>query len=507
VSATPISIELELTFDDDRLVGRAHLAHGRWRPFSGWLGLMAAIDALRAEAEDRERIPMSTTSIDVPPLVRPDDPEYDDARRAWNLHADQRPAAVCLASRVEHVQVALAYATAHGLKVAAQVTGHLGQTLPALEDTLLLKLGLHDGDVAVDPVARVARIKAGALWEDVVDAVAPHGLAVMHGSSPNVGVVGYLLGGGLSFYGRAHGLAANHVRAFEVVTPDGRHRRVDAEHEPELFYALRGGGGGYAIVTAVELGLLPYREVTGGAMFFPVADAFALLRTWGDWCRDAPATITTTFRILCLPPLPEVPEPLRATHTVCVDGVALDPPEAVRLEQRLRHASTPILGGFGLMPSAAVVRLHMDPEDPVPAIADGMLLEKLDDWAIETFVRVAGQGPLLAAELRQLGGTLAAPPAGAGARGHLEGGFLLFGAGIPGAPAPAGELDAYLDRYLGAMRPWATGTRFTSFAERTNSLASCIPDEALERVRRTRASVDPRGLLVAPHLPPAATTG
>lgn len=441
---------------------------------------------------------------ELPPLIFPDSPDYAVARLGWNLHADQRPAAVCVATSVEDVQAVIAYARERGLRIAPQVTGHMSGALPTLHKTILLKLGLHDGEVTVDPQSRVARIKAGADWEDVVNAVTPHGLAVMHGSSPNVGVIGYLLGGGLSYYGRAHGLAANHVRAFEVVTPDGRARRVDAEHDPDLFYALRGGGGGYAIVTGAEIGLLPYSEVTAGAMFFPADAAPGLLRAWRDWTARASNEITTTFRLLCLPPLPEVPEPLRAVPTVCVDGVALERSEAQRLEAQLRYAGTPILGGFGPMPSAAVVRLHGDPEDPVPAIDDGMLLEKLDDWAIEAFLKVAGPGsPLLAAELRHLGGALAAAPAGAGARGHLEGNFLLFGVGIPGAPAPAPELEAFLDRYLDAMGPWATGTRFTSFAERTTSLKTCVPDHALERLTWTRALLDPDGILVAPQLPPS----
>jgi FAD binding domain len=450
---------------------------------------------------------MSTTAIThhtppapLAPVVLPDSPHYDTARRAWNLHADQRPAGVCVATCVEHVQSAVAYARAHGLRVAAQTTGHLAQTLPDLHDALLVRLELHAGEVEVDPVARVARISAGARWGDVVRAVAPYGLAVMHGSSPSVGVVGYLLGGGLSFYARAHGLAVNHVRAFEVVTPDGARRRVDHRNGADLFYALRGGGGSFAVVTAVELGLLPYAEVTGGAMFFGAADAFAVLRAWRDWTASAPDTITTTYRILCLPPLPEVPEPLRGVPTVCVDGVALDPDDARGLESRLRYVASPILGGFGSMPSAAVARLHGDPEDPVPAIGDGMLLNSLDDLAIDAFLRVSGTGsPLLAAELRHLGGALASPPAGAGARGHLEGKFLLLGVGIQGAPASAAELGAHLDRYLRAMSPWATGTRFTSFAERRSTLESCVPPAALKRLNEIRGAVDPDRLLVASH--------
>ena len=337
--------------------------------------------------------------------ILPADPDWDGVGRAWNLTADQRPAAVWIARSVEQVQAALAYAREHGLRVAPQTPSHLGQALPALDRALLLKLALHDGAVEVDPSARVARIEAGARRGDMVAAVAPHGLAVMHGSSPTVGVIGYLLGGGLSFYARAHGLAANYVRAFEVVTPDGAFRRVDADHDAHVSYALRGGAGGFAVVTAVELGLLPYAQVTGGALSFPARSAFALLRAWRDWAHDAPNTITTTFRILTLPPLPEVPEPLRGVPTVSIDGVALDPAEAKPLEQRLRSVATPILGGLGPMPSAAVVRLHGDPENPVPAVGDGVLLEGPDDWAIHSFLRAAGPGPpLLAAEPRQLGG-------------------------------------------------------------------------------------------------------
>ncbi len=443
-----------------------------------------------------------TARTQSPPLIWPHDEEYDAARGAWNLEVDQRPACVCIATEVGHVQAAIGYARANGLRVAPQSTGHLSQTLPALDRTMLLKVALHDGEVAVDPIDRVVRIKAGAKWSEVVTAVAAHGLAVMHGSSPSVGAVGYLLGGGLSFYSRRHGLAVNHVRAFEAVTPDGVLRRIDAEHNRDLFYALRGGGGGYAIVTAVELELLPYAEVTGGAMFFPTQDARAVLRAWRDWTTTAPDSITTTFRILCLPPLPEVPEPLRGVPIVCVDGVALDPTDAAHLEQQLRAHCTPILGGFGPMPSSAVARLHGDPEEPVPAIGDAVLLDRLDDLAIESFLRVAGPGsPLLAAELRHLGGALATPPCGAGARGHLEGRFLASGVGVPGAPAPAHELDAFLDRYLAALAPWATGTRFLSFAERTSSLSTCVPDAALQRLARIRATVDPDGLLVASHLP------
>jgi hypothetical protein len=437
----------------------------------------------------------SGESLDV---ILPWDARYDDARLAWNLSADQRPAAIYRATSVEAVQDALGYARERGWRVAAQTTGHYAQVLPGLSDALLLKLALHAGEVAVDPVRRTARVSAGAIWSDVINAVAPHGLTAMHGSSPSVGVIGYLLGGGLSFYGRAHGLACNHVLAFEVVTADGHTRHVDAYSEPDLFYALRGGGGGYVVVTAVEIELLPYAEVTGGSMFFSVDKAAALLRTWNSWSQEAGESITTTFRLLNLPPLPQVPEPLRGVQTVCVDGVALEASEAARLQAQLRSVATPILGGFGPMPAAAVEHLHGDPEAPTPGIGDGMLLAKLDAGGIDSFLRAAGDSALAVAELRHLGGALARSPQGAGALDHFDGEFVVYGAGVPGAPAPAAELNASLDQFIAVMQPWASGSRFLSFAERSYSLDGSITPEALERARGTRAIVDPDRLLISP---------
>ncbi len=436
------------------------------------------------------------TRLDV---VLPSDARYDTARLAWNLSADQHPAAIWMATSVQDVQDALAYARERGWHVTVQTTGHYAQILPDLSSTLLLKLSLDGQEVTVDPARRTARVPSGAVWSDVIDVVAPHGLTAMHGSAPSVGVIGYLAGGGLGFYGRAHGLACNHVVAFDVVTADGHTRHVDVDHDPELFYALRGGGGGYAVVTAVEIELLPYAEVTGGAMFFAVDHAPALLRAWHAWSQDADESISTTFRLLNLPPLPQVPEPLRGVQTICIDGVALRAGEAERLAGALESVARPILGGFGPMPASAVTHLHGDPEGPTPGIGDGILLTELDDQAIDAFLSVAGDASLAVAELRHLGGALARSSQGAGALDRFDGEFLLYGAGVPGAPAPAAELNACLDRFLDAMAPWASGTRFWSFAERNPSLDGAITPQALRRIRQTRAVVDPDGLFIAPR--------
>src|SRR5436190_3756228 len=188
-------------------------------------------------------------------VIGPDDPGFDEARQAWNLTVDQRPAAVALPTSTEDVVEALRLAADRGLRVAPQATGHRATPLGDLADTLVLKTERMRG-VRVDAERRTARIDAGVQTADVVEAVAPHGLATLSGSSPDVGVVGYATAGGVSLIGRAHGLAAHQIESAELVTAKGVHVvHVDREREPDLHWAVRGGNAGLAVVTALELRL------------------------------------------------------------------------------------------------------------------------------------------------------------------------------------------------------------------------------------------------------------
>src|SRR5688572_6571740 len=173
-------------------------------------------------------------------LVTPDQPEWDAARRAWNLTVDQRPALVALPADAGDVLAVMDYAIRSGLKIAPQGTGHNASAIASLEDTILLSTQRMRG-VEIDSEARTARVQAGTLWLEVTEAATPHGLFPLAGSSPDVGVVGYTLGGGLSWLARKHGLAADSVTAIEIVTPDGELVRATAEEHAELFWALRGG--------------------------------------------------------------------------------------------------------------------------------------------------------------------------------------------------------------------------------------------------------------------------
>src|SRR5947209_3488538 len=234
-------------------------------------------------------------------IVLPEHGGFEEARQAWNLAIDQRPAAVVFPESADDVQAAVLFAREHGLRIAAQGTGHNAGPLGSLYDTILIKTE-RMREVRIDPERRIARVGAGVLWLEAVEAAAAYGLAGLQGSSPDVGVVGYTLGGGLSFMGRKHGLAANRVHAIEMVTAEGRLLRIDRDNDPDLFWALRGGGGSFGVVTALEFELLPIRQIYAGILWYPVERAREILHTWRALTQsDPPEELTTVGRILHLP--------------------------------------------------------------------------------------------------------------------------------------------------------------------------------------------------------------
>ncbi len=252
-------------------------------------------------------------------MVLPGNEGWDLARQAWTRAVDQRPTAVALPESAQDVLAVVNFARAHGLAVAPQGTGHGAFPLGPLDETILLNTTRMRG-VQIDPVAGRARVQAGELWGEVATAAAEHGLAGLAGSSPNVGVVGYSVGGGIGWLARRYGLAANSILAADVVTADGRLVHADREHKPDLFWAMRGGGGSFGIVTALEFGLYPVREVYAGVLFWPVERAGEILHAWRDWTEGVPDEVTSVGRLRKMPQIPEVPEQLQGRSFVFVEA-------------------------------------------------------------------------------------------------------------------------------------------------------------------------------------------
>ena len=440
-------------------------------------------------------------------VVLPSHNGWDDARRAWNLALDQQPSAVVLPESTSDVVAAVLFAREQDQRVAAQGTGHGAAPLGSLQDTILVKTERMRG-VDVDPVARVARVEAGVLWHEVAEAAAAHGLAALQGSSPDVGVVGYTLGGGLSFMGRKHGLASNHVRAIELVTADGVAVRADRDHEPDLFWALRGGGGSFGVVTAIELDLLPISEIYAGLLWFPLERTDEVLHAWRELTAgDVPDELTTVGRVLNLPPIPDIPEPVRGKSFAVVEAFHLgDPAVADELLAPLR-ALGPVNDTIASIPMPALSHVHMDPEQPVPGLGDGLTLDSLPREAVDELIAVAGPGsrfPLLSVEVRHLGGELRRARPEHGATASIDADYVLFAVGMLPVPELEAPTLGQVRAIKGAMTPWASRQMYFNFADSRRPMETFWDAESFARLRRVKAAVDPDEVILSNHpVPPA----
>ena len=433
-------------------------------------------------------------------VVTPQDPSWDEARLAWNLHADQRPVAVAFPETADDVAAIVDLARDAGLRVAPQGTGHNATAITSLDDTILLKTERMQ-ELTIDPATRTARAGAGVLWADVVNAAAEHGLAALAGSSPDVGVVGYTLGGGLSFLARKHGLAANKVTAIELVTADGRHVRTTEHNEPDLFWALRGGGGSFGAVTAIEFELLPLTEVYAGMLAFPIERASEVLHAWREWTHTVPDEVSSVGRILRVPPLPDIPEPVRGRELAVIEVVAqLSEEDGAKLVEPLRALGAEI-DTIATVPPVALQHLHMDPEHPVAGVSTTMLLRDLPAEAIDALVDVAGPGkqvPLLSIEIRQLGGVLGRPDASHGALGTLDAEFIMFGVGMAITPEMAAGVQAYNPLLNAAFAPYEADRAYSNFVEAPTD-GDALFGAAHERLRAVKAQYDPADLFRSNH--------
>jgi FAD/FMN-containing dehydrogenase len=437
-------------------------------------------------------------------VVLPDDAGWDAARQAWNLAAVQRPALVALPETAADVQALVDFARTRGLRVAMQGTGHNAVPMGPLDDTMLVKTERMRA-VEIDERNCIARVEAGALWIDVTAPASEAGLAPLAGSSPDVGVVGYTLGGGLSCLGRKYGLAANRLLSAEVVTADGRLVHASRHENPDLFWALRGGGGNFGAVVAIEFELIPMRQVHAGMMLFPWERAREVMQAWREFTAAVPDSVTTSARIMQLPPLPELPEFLRGRGVVIIDGAVVEDAErAAELLAPLR-ALGPEVDTFADIPPVGLSRIHMDPEEPMPGMSDSAMLDGLTAETIDALIDSAGPesgSPLLMVELRHLGGALGRYAGGA--LGRFDGEYLYFAAGIPMDPAVVAALEAHFAIVGSALAPQSSGRHYLNFAERKVDPVAFYGEETYARLRAVKAELDPLELFRGNHEIPAA---
>ena len=428
----------------------------------------------------------------------PGEPGWDEARAAWNLSADQRPAAVVEAADADDIAAVLRL----GCRVAPQGTGHGAEALGPLDGTVLLKTSALRG-VSIHPGARLARLEAGVRAGDAAAAAAAHGLAPVLGFAGTVGVVGLTLSGGTGWLSRRHGLAASNALAFDVVLASGERRRVDADNEPDLFWALRGGGGRGAVVVAAELALHPLPAVSGGMLAWPSEQAGEVLAAFRA-LTGAPDALGAAFRYLELPPLDVIPPPLRGRRIAAVIASYLgEHDDAVDLIAPLRAIPGALVDTFAPIGPADLVRIAGDPEMPVPSRGDGFLLRDLTEDAANLVAERAPGGalaPLSVLELRLLGGATSEPHGDGGALSGFAASHSVFAAGAAHAPEATAATLARLGEVRSDLAPWTADQVILSAATTDRDPARAFGSAGWDRLQRVLDAYDPERRIVGGSL-------
>ena len=427
-------------------------------------------------------------------VLEPGDEGYDALVTPWNVAVPVRPAGVVAATCAQDVVASVRFARSHELTVSPQATGH-GAVVGRAGSLLVNTARLDECTVHPDGWARVG---AGVKWGRVVEAAAQHGLAPLSGSSSDVGVVGYTTGGGVGPMARTYGLASDRVRAFEVVTGDGKLRRVTAVEHPDLFFALRGGKGAAGIVTAMEFELVEQPRFYGGALYFAGEDAHAVVERWRTWSQTLPVDGTTSLACLQLPPLPFVPPPLAGRFTVAVRYLWTG--DAASGEAQLagmRAAAPVVLDSIGEMPYAAVDAVHADPVEPMPVHEATTVLSSFTYETSRALLAAAGPesgSPQVVVEVRQLGGALGTGTDAADAYCHRDAAYNVLTVGIGGQP---GVCDHAAD-VVKALDPWSTGGVLPNFGSATPQEIYDL--DTLTRLRAVVRRYDPSRVLALGRL-------
>jgi FAD/FMN-containing dehydrogenase len=437
-------------------------------------------------------------------VIDPAHPAYDEARQVWNGLIDRRPAVIARCADVDDVVAAVRLAREHRPVVSIRGGGHQIAGSAVCDDGLVIDLSAMRG-VRVNPEARTARVQAGATWGDVDRATQAYGLATPGGEVSTTGVAGFTLGGGMGFIMRAHGLACDNLRSVEIVTADARVRTASPSENPDLFWALRGGGRGVGVVTAFEFQLHPLGpDVAVVQAFYPYYDAEAILRAWPELVLAMPESVSPELILWSIPPDPSIPAEMHGTKVVIAAGLYAGPArEGAAVLEPLRRLATPLFEASGTMPYQEI-QASVDALFPAGGryYMKSHFMDRLDERAIATILEWDARRPTPESliVLRTLGGAIDRVSARESAYPHRDGRFNLS--------IDAGWTDPTMDdAAIGwargawdAMRPFATGgvyVNFSGLGEEADALRGAVFGSSQARLDAVREAYDPDGLFAA----------
>jgi FAD/FMN-containing dehydrogenase len=430
-------------------------------------------------------------------VIISNDDGYDTARQAWNLTVNQHPALIVVAENADDIVEAVRFAEAQGLEVSVKATGH-GVIREANDGLLIVTSQMTD--VRVNPDAQTAWVSAGAKWGRVLEQAQTVGLAPLLGSSPDVGAVGYTLGGGMGWLARKYGLSTDNVNCFELVTADGQKISASATENADLFWGLRGGGGNLGVVTGMEIRLYPVTTVYGGNLFYPLHKAKEVYAHYRRWIANAPDELTSSIVIMNFPPFPDVPEPLRGQSFVMVRGCYCGPVE--QGEELLKHWrawQSPFIDDFKAMPFSQVAAISNDPLDPIPAHSSGTWLKDLSDETADILIRYAAphNGPPLFvfAEVRHAGGAISRVDPHSAAYGNRDAVHILQTVSATPTPEVHAAVRHHISQLKRALTPHLHGGVYMNFLEgeeaRERTQQGFLPENYL-RLQQLKAKYDPQ---------------
>jgi FAD/FMN-containing dehydrogenase len=417
-------------------------------------------------------------------VLLPGDAGFDEARRPWNLAVRQDVRAVVTAADADDISALVRFGNAAGVPIAVQPNGHGASGTAA--GTILLRTSRLD-EVSVDPEARTARVGAGVKSGVVTAAAAAHGLVHKPGSSPIVSVAGYTLGGGVGFFARKYGMSSDHVIEFEVVDATGERRKASAQENPDLFHALAGGGGDFAIVTALTVALHEERELFGGTVMWPEARAAEVFAAFRDVTATAPEELTVWAS--------RVRFPGGAPAMVAVSVAYLGPETDGRaLLKPFDVIEGALSGAWKPLPFEDLATITNDPEDPGPSESRSELLGRFDEEVVAALL-AKPIDPLLGVQVRHIGGALTG--ARPGPHGPVAEQYLLYLVGLAPTPEAGAAVAAKQAELVADLGDAVTGRKLVTFLGSVDTLANAFSPEALEGLRTVKKKWDPQGRFVA----------
>lgn len=458
---------------------------------------IATMDGQRTSV-DGSAIDQLTTSIrgDV---LKPGDARYGE-KPVFNAMHQRRPALIVRCTGTADVITAVNFARQHNLLVAVRGGGHSVAGHSSCDNGLVIDLTRMRG-VDVDPDSRVARVQGGALWADVDRETQAFGLIVPGGVVSETGVAGLTLGGGEGWVRRKYGLTIDSLLSARVVCADGSVRTASATSEPDLFWALRGGGGNFGIVTSFEFRAHPLGPIVAFAgVFYRGADAAQILPRWRDYCLNAPDEVTSVAVAITMPAAPTLPPSIHNQPCLVIGGVYAGAPEdGMKIMQPLREFATPLADISQPMPFQ-VVQTAFDPIFPMGKLQSywkAQNLASLPDRAIEIIAARANQrpAPLTLVVTFQMGGAINRVGATETAYAERSAPWMSSIDGNWENPADNPKNIAWVRETFNQIAPYSTGTTYTNFTgqadESANALASTAFGTNMVRLSAVKAKYDP----------------